>query len=74
MTECYKHIVCGKCGYVSSNNTGFRLHKKVAHGKDTKNTVFNDTFICGICKKAFDTRPPLLTHLRHSGHYTDRNQ
>jgi hypothetical protein len=34
--------ICGECGYVASNKTGFRLHERVTHGIDTKDPVFNN--------------------------------
>jgi hypothetical protein len=68
---------CGECGYTVSNKTGFRLHGIVAHGKDTRNPVFNDMFPCNMCGEKFDNMFQLKTHIRHenhAGHATTANQ
>jgi ribosomal protein L44E len=62
---------CGECGYAASNKTGFRLHKRVTHGKDTKDLVLNNMFKCKMCKEEFDNTFQLKTHskhVRHTGH------
>jgi predicted RNA-binding Zn-ribbon protein involved in translation (DUF1610 family) len=59
---------CGECGYAASSKTGFRLHKKVTHGKDTKDLVLNNVFRCEMCNKKFDNTFQLETHSRHARH------
>jgi ribosomal protein L44E len=59
---------CSECGYAASNKTGFRLHKRVTHGKDTKDLVLDNVFQCKMCKEKFDNMFQLKTHGRHAGH------
>jgi ribosomal protein L44E len=59
---------CDECEYAASNKTGFRLHKRVTHGKDTKDLGLNTVFKCEMCKKKFDNTFQLKTHSRHTGH------
>ena len=59
---------CGECGYAASNKTGFRLHERVTHGRDTKNPVFNNMFQCKMCKAKFDNMFQLKTHIKHENH------
>ena len=60
--------ICGECGYAASNKTGFRLHGRVTHGRDTKDPVFNNMLQCKMCKEKFDNMLQLMTHIKHEDH------
>jgi hypothetical protein len=65
-----RHFVC-ECGYSTKSKTGIRLHRRAAHGEDTKDLDRNADYLrCGTCKEILANTSQLAAHLRHTGHLT----